>query len=144
MTSIALHLYPLLSNLGRVALRDTVLPRGGGNTIKLPFYVAKGIWFRASFYSLHRDTSVFGKNAESINPDRWENIKPSPWEYFVFGQGNRACLGQQKALVEALYSLVRTAVVFQRIESRYSRPWADAERLTTNVANGCKLALFPV
>lgn len=139
----ALRLYPIFSNLGRVALRDTVLPKGGGTSGKSPVYVAEGTTLIFSFYSLHRDSFVFGEDVESFNPDRWEVIKPGPWEYMVFGQGQRACLGQQKALVEASYLLVRMALAFQRIESRDDQPWAAAERLTTSNANGCKIALIP-
>ena len=78
---------------------------------------------------------------ENFNPNRWDSIKPGLCEFMVFGSGPRACLGQQKALVEASYVLVRTALEFQHLESRDSRPWAAAERLTTSNANGCKVAL---
>ena len=137
-----MRIYPVFSNLARTALCDTTLPVGGGKSAKSPVFVSKGTSLLFSFYSLHRDPSVFGKDVEIFDPDRWDTIKPGPCEFMVFGSGPRACLGQQKALVEASYVLVRTALEFQRIESRDSRPWAAAERLTTSNANGCKIALI--
>lgn len=71
----------------------------------------------AEFYTLHRDKEVYGEDVENFNPDRWESIRPGPWQFMAFGGGQRVCLGQQKALAEASYTLIRLAQAFQRVES---------------------------
>ncbi|MCJ1310667.1 hypothetical protein MMC25_004333 [Agyrium rufum] len=138
----SLRIYPVFSNIVRSVLRDTTLPTGGGASGQSPVFVSKGTTLLFSFYSLHRDPVIFGEDVEVFNPDRWEVIKPGACEFMVFGSGPRACLGQQKALIEASYFLVRMALEFERIESRDSRPWAAAERLTTSNANGCEVAFM--
>ena len=60
----------------------------------------------------------------------------------AFGGGQRACLGQQKALAEASYTLIRLAQTFKRIESRDDREWAGDQKLTAKNAHGCKVAMI--
>ena len=52
-------------------------------------------------------------------------------------------MGQQKALVEASYVLVKIAQNYRHIESRDDKDWKGKMRLTCRNANGCKIALFP-
>ena len=57
------------------------------------------------------------------------NLKFSK-EYLPFNGGPRACLGQQYAMTEALYVIVRFAQEFDRIESRDDSPWKECLGLT--------------
>lgn len=123
-----------------MALRDTKLPVGGGPNQDLPIFVPKGTMVVMSYYSVHRDTSVFGFDVDKFRPDRWDDIHPSQWEFLGFGAGNRACLGQQKALIEASYVLIRFARAFDTIESRDSGDWEGELKMTCKSANGCKVA----
>lgn len=102
----------------------------------------KGTVSEWSQYALHRDPSIFGEDVESFNPDRWNHISPGPWQYMPFGGGPRNCLGQQKVLVEAAYTLARMAVRFETLESRDEKPWKGDIKLTCKNANGCKVALY--
>ena len=57
---------------------------------------------------LHRDTSIWGEDAEEFNPDhttpeRMSTIPPNA--YKPFGTGQRACIGRQFALQEAVLVL---------------------------------------
>ena len=141
LTAEALRLYPIFSNLSRAALRETVLPKGGGPEGKDPILLSKGTTFNGVFYSLHRESSIYGDRSEVFDPDRWNRIKPGPFDFMGFGQGRRMCLGQQKAMVEAAYVLARMALAFEGLESRESRSYAAAERMTTRNAYGCKIAV---
>ncbi|MCD7035827.1 bifunctional cytochrome P450/NADPH--P450 reductase [Metabacillus sp. GX 13764] len=51
---------------------------------------------------LHRDKAVWGENADEFLPERFEDMSRIPQHAFKpFGNGQRACIGQQFALHEA-------------------------------------------
>ena len=53
---------------------------------------------------LHRDPTVWGPDAEAFDPDRFarERARTLPSNaYKPFGNGQRACIGQQFAMQEA-------------------------------------------
>ena len=140
---IALRLYPIFPILARAALNDSILPVGGGSRGDQPVSTPAGTKILVDFYTLHRDETVYGENVEEFKPDRWDSIKPGPWQFMAFGGGQRACLGQQKALTEASYTLIKLARAFKRVESRDDREWAGDQKLTARNAHGCKIALIP-
>ncbi|KAI9371382.1 cytochrome P450 [Aspergillus egyptiacus] len=52
---------------------------------------------------MHRDETVFGKDAAEFNPDRWlnaERAKSMNKYLFTFGYGARVCLGKDVAMME--------------------------------------------
>ncbi|GAP92080.1 putative cytochrome P450 [Rosellinia necatrix] len=136
-----LRLYPIFPLLGRVALRDTILPAGGGPNHDHPIFVPKGSPVVMAYYALHRNTSVFGDDIEAFKPERWNSLKPRQWEFLGFGSGDRACLGQQKATIEAAYVLARFAREFWMLKSRDARDWKGELKLTCKSAHGCKVVV---
>ncbi|KAI1407141.1 cytochrome P450 [Hypoxylon sp. FL1857] len=137
-----LRLYPIFPLLGRVALRDTILPVGGGPSHNCPIFVPKGSPVVMAYYALHRNTSVFGDDIEAFRPERWNSVTPGHWEFMGFGNGDRACLGQEKALIEAAYVLARLSREFAKLESRDARDWKGELKLTCKSAHGCKIAVY--
>jgi len=138
----ALRMYPILPNLNRMSLQTTSLPTGGGPDGKSPIYVPKGTMFSTSAYVLQRDPAVWGPDATEFKPERWENnFKPGPGEFIPFGAGPRTCMGQQKALIEAAYVVIRMMQEFSAIESRDDREWAGQLQLTAKNAYGCLVSL---
>jgi cytochrome P450 len=101
----------------RVAIRDTVLPRGGGPNEDQPIYVPKGASVIFASYYAHRDKPVWGEDATEFWPERWEDPATARhgWNYIPFNGGPRICLGQQFALSEAAYTLVRLCHEFEHI-----------------------------
>jgi cytochrome P450 len=128
--------------MGRVCLRDTTLPVGGGPSQIEPIFVPKGTSTLTSFFTLHRNEAVFGPDALDFVPDRWNTIHPTSYEYMAFGAGQRACLGKEKVLAEAAFVLARLAQHFKVFETRDEKPWKGQLILTAKNLNGCKLALF--
>lgn len=63
---------PLVPNKGRIALQDTILPTGGGVSGKSPIFIKKGTIYQTNSYVLHRDTGLWGLDAETFRPERWE------------------------------------------------------------------------
>ncbi|KAI1737765.1 cytochrome P450 [Xylaria scruposa] len=137
-----LRLYPIFPLLGRVALRDTILPVGGGHNHDRRIFVPMGSAVVMAYYAPHRNTSVFGNEIETFKSERWDSVKPQQWEFLGFGNGDRACLGQQKALIEAAYVLARFAREFPKLESRDTRDWKGELKLTCKSAHGCKIAVY--
>ena len=65
---------------------------------------------------LHRDKSVWGENAEEFNPDNFskEAVAARPVNaYKPFGNGQRACIGRQFAMQEAVLVM---GMILQRFE----------------------------
>lgn len=115
---------------------------GGGPDGKSPVFVPKGRVVAYSVYSMHRRTDIYGPDAEEFKPERWENLRPG-WGYLPFNGGPRICVGQQFALTEAGYTIVRLMQTFDSIEARDDRPWNEGLQLTMSVGNGVKVALTP-
>lgn len=135
-------MYPVLPNIFRTALKSTSLPTGGGPDGKSPIYIPKGTMFSTSAYAIHRDTATWGPDAAEFKPERWDNnFKPGPGEYIPFGYGPRVCMGQQKALVESGYIVVRMVQEFSVIESHDEKEWMGQVQLTAKNANGCLVSL---
>ena len=137
------RLNPSIGQMNRAALRDTVLPTGGGPDGTSPIFVKKGTLLTTSFYALHRLPSFFGADATEWRPERWDNLKVEHWSYLPFGGGPRICVGQQLALTEVSYAVVRIVAQFPRIERadpvlEFVEDW----KITTVSANGAKVKLF--
>jgi len=89
----SLRLWPVVPGNTRIAIRDTVLPLGGGPDEKSPILVPKGTPVGYSVWSMHRRTDFYGEDALQYKPERWETLRPS-WEYLPFNGGPRICIGK--------------------------------------------------
>ncbi|CAG8977313.1 hypothetical protein HYALB_00012718 [Hymenoscyphus albidus] len=135
-----LRLYPVFPVLARVALKDTKLPVGGGKNQTEPVFVPRGTNVIMSYYAIHHDANIYGDDVEEFIPGRWDHIHPDQYQFLPFGAGQRACLGQPKALVEAAYVVARLAERYEILECRDKEPWEGEIKLTCKSANGCKVA----
>lgn len=138
---LAFRLFPPFPILHRIALHDTTLPSGGGQTGTEPIFVMAGSRATTCTYSLHRNTGIFGPNTEDFKPDRWNSIQPQPWEFLPFSYGARSCLGQDKARIEAAYILCVMAQRFAKLESRDDRAWKGESKLSVRNAHGVLVGL---
>jgi len=93
----AMRLFPLVPINGRRALRDTVLPTGGGPDLTQPIAVKKGEQVGYSSYVMHRRKDIWGSNSDDFVPSRWEGRKLG-WEFIPFSGGPRVCLGRKFSL----------------------------------------------
>jgi cytochrome P450 len=145
-----LRLYPVVPIDGRRALKDTTLPVGGGPDGTGRIYVKEGTQIDYSVYIMHRRKDLWGADADEFKPERW-NGRKSGWEYLPFNGGPRICIGQQFALTEAGYSVVRLVQRFETIEG-VGNSWESKEQggmgyvrnalsLTTCPADGVKLRM---
>jgi hypothetical protein len=78
----------------RIALKDTTLPRGGGEDGSKPIFVREGIQVLIPTYALQHRPDIWGDDVEDFRPERWEGRKTG-WEWIPFGGGPRKCLGRK-------------------------------------------------
>ena len=52
-------------------------------------------------------------------PERWDHWTPKAWTYIPFNGGPRICIGQQFALTEMAYTVVRILQTYERMECRH-------------------------
>lgn len=138
----ALRLYPVVPINVRMASKDTHLPLGGGPDGKSPLHVHKGEDIMYSVYTMHRLPETFGPDAEEFRPERWEKTRPG-WGYLPFNGGPRICIGQQFALTEAAYTIVRILQEFETIESRDPRPFEEYLNITMSSFHGTMVSMVP-
>jgi cytochrome P450 len=97
-----LRLWPTAPGFARTPLERTVLSTG--------HVMEPGDWAVVMLPAVHRDPEAWGDDAESFDPDRFlpERARGrAPHSYKPFGTGERACIGRQFALHEAVLVLAR-------------------------------------
>lgn len=94
-----LRLYPSVPVNSRTAVRDTILPVGGGPDLQSPVFVPKGAAVAYSVYAMHRRPDFYGMDAEMFRPERWDDDMPMNRDpvnarmgYLPFNGGPRVCL----------------------------------------------------
>lgn len=88
-----LRLYPAGPSIQRVAVRDTVLPRGGRPDGSSPIAVPKNSTVQLGIYLAHRHKDIWGENADEFVPERWEGRKKG-YDFIPFIAGRQICLGR--------------------------------------------------
>ena len=144
-----LRLYPPVPLNNRTALKTTILPRGGGPEGTSPILVRRGEVVIFSQYVNARRKNIYGPDADDFRPERWEEPQSSDigWAYFPFNGGPRACLGQDFALFEIYYTVIRLLQRYPLIKlpaSEASEPTGtEKQRLTLVLSStdGCVVEL---
>lgn len=140
-----LRLYPSVPVNSRAAVKTTTLPVGGGPTGTAPVLVRKGEAVGYCVYAMHRRKDIYGPDADEFRPERWENdaLKNVGWGYLPFNGGPRICLGQDFALLEAGFTIVRLLQTFEtidRTEKSFRLPLGEEKQVLTLVVSsgdGC-------
>lgn len=129
----------------RIAIRDTILPTGGGQDGTCPVYVPRGTFVVIPNNSLHHDPEIWGADALEFRPGRWAERKVRPWEFIPFLGGPRICPAQQMVTIQCTYVLVKLAREFETIESRdlVHEYIEEAQLLLTESRNGVLIGLTP-
>lgn len=142
-----LRLHLAASRISRVALRDTILPVGGGDDGRSPLFVFEGQSAEMDLYTLQRDPKVWGPDAHEFKPSRWDEGRPlweAKWQYEPFLGGTRMCPAQGQVLVQLAYLLVRVVQEFRYIENRDKEiSYVEEIKMTVESRNGIKIALTP-
>src|SRR5271170_2827863 len=91
-------------------MRTTMLPTGGGPDGNSPILIRRGEVVVFSSYVNSRRKNIYGPDANEFRSERWETgeLADIGWAYFPFNGGPRTCLGQDFAMMEVSYTLIRT------------------------------------
>ena len=145
----SLRLFPPVPLNNRTAIRTTMLPRGGGPDGNAPILVRRGELVVFSQYVNSRRKNIYGPDANDFLPERWEqDPNRFGWAYFPFNGGPRACLGQDFALMEVSYTIVRMLQAFSSItllpHETNEPPGTERQQLTLvlSSAEGCEMNLI--
>ena len=148
----SLRLYPIVPENNRTAIRDTSIPLGGGPDGKSPVFVRKGTMVHWSSWGMHRRPDLYGDDAEEFRPERWldsdgpdgkKGLRVS-WEYLPFNGGPRICIGQQFALMEVSYLIVKLVRAFEGVEPcNKDSTWRENVSIIVAVDSDVNVVLKP-
>lgn len=117
-----LRLYPVVPFNVRSALVDTTLPHGGGADRMSPTGCPKGTTIGYSTLAMQRRRDLYPPISPSFPydpldwvPERWTTWTPKSWNFIPFNGGPRICIGQQFAMVEMGYTIVRILQAFDQV-----------------------------
>lgn len=116
-----LRLYPAVPYNVRTALEDTTIP---GRPGKPDIAVLKDDPVAYSPFMLQRNRALYPPTSEDFadplifSPERWYTWQPKSWEFIPFNGGPRICVGQNFAMTEMAYFLVRIVQRYERLEYR--------------------------
>ncbi|KAK6067841.1 cytochrome p450 alkane hydroxylase [Seiridium cupressi] len=119
-----LRMYPAVPYNIRTALEDTTLPGPSGQP---NISVVEGDSVVYSSLSMQRCAALYPDRTEKgeklpdpaiFEPERWDKWTPKPWTYVPFNGGPRICVGQNFAMTEMAYCVVRILQKFDRLEYR--------------------------
>ena len=127
----------------RIAIRDTVLPRGGGPDGSAPTFVPKGTMVTLSNQPKYRDPKIWGEDVEAFRPGRYEG-KVLGWDFTPFFGGPRICPAQQLVISQSVYLLIRLTREFETMENRDEVfEYVEQIKINAESGNGVKVALHP-
>ena len=127
----------------RRAVRNTILPVGGGPDGKSPIFVEKSTLCAVNNWGLHHDRDICGDDVREFKPERWEGRRVG-WEFIPFLGGARICMAQQQVLTQTVYVLVRLVREFKEMENRDPvLEYVEFTKMTTESRNGVKISLVP-
>ena len=146
--SETLRLYPVVPFNVRLALKDTTLPVGGGKDGLSPIGILKDTPIGYSTLVMQRRPDLTPDSVETFSPERWQTWQPKPWNYIPFNGGPRICIGQQFALTEMGYTIVRLLQRYERVENFMGpvdggKPCLKAE-IVLQPGQGVRVGFFPV
>jgi cytochrome P450 len=138
-----LRLWTVVPGNSRRSTKITTLPRGGGPDGQSPVIIPANTEVNYSIHVTHRRKDLWGPDAEEFKPERFQGRKPG-WEFLPFNGGPRICIGQQFALTEASYVVVRLLQRFDKLqpaEGQLANPVRSRLTLTSCPANPVTLKM---
>jgi cytochrome P450 len=97
-----------------------------------PFQIPSRVEIISSQYVTHRLPEIY-RDPQRFDPDRWETLKPTQFEYFPFGSITHHCLGKH-------YVNLELTIVLAMLLQRYRLTVAPGARVDRRVSIGLEPA----
>ncbi|KAK2766306.1 hypothetical protein FQN54_007823 [Arachnomyces sp. PD_36] len=129
-----MRIYPVVPFNVRHSLKPTTLPRGGGPDGRDPIGIRADTRIVYSTMYMQRRPDLYPPPPNPLSPtsekqgsvpyfdpskfipERWlSSWSPKPWQFIPFNGGPRICIGQQFAMVEMGYTIVRILQEYERV-----------------------------
>lgn len=128
----------------RTAIRDTILPRGGGLDGSSTVFIPQGTVVAVNMYPTNHDREFWGEDVEAYKPSRFEDTKIGTWDFEPFLGGPRRCPAQEMVITQGVYLLVRMVREFETIENRDAcMEYVERIKMLCESRNGAQVALHP-
>ena len=72
-----------------MAVKDTVLPLGGGSDGQSPIFIPARTIVQYTVYNMHRRQDLYGADADEFRPERWKHLHPK-WVHLTSSTRLRA------------------------------------------------------
>lgn len=131
-----MRLYPAVPFNIRTCLENSTLPGRPGQP---DIATLKGDHVIYSTLAMQRRKELYPPASETFadpaifSPERWEHWTPKPWQFVPFNGGPRICIGQNFAMTEMAFMMIRLLQKYERLE--YRGDWA-AQYLKADIV-GC-------
>ncbi|GFP59437.1 cytochrome P450 52A1 [Trichoderma asperellum] len=131
-----MRLYPAVPFNIRTCLENSTLPGLPGQP---DIATLKGDHIIYSTLAMQRRKELYPPVSETFadpaifSPERWDHWTPKPWQFVPFNGGPRICIGQNFAMTEMAFMMIRLLQKYERIE--YRGDWA-AQYLKADIV-GC-------
>jgi cytochrome P450 len=86
----------------RVCIRDTTLPRGGGEDKMQPVFLRKGQRILIANHAMQHRHDIWGSDVSEFKPERWQDRKVG-FEFVPFGAGPRKCIGRKSYIQQPTF-----------------------------------------
>lgn len=133
-----LRLYPVVPYNVREAHVDTTLPRGAGPAGLDPVALKAKTSVGYSTLMMQRRRDLYPPISETFPydplewvPERWATWTPKSWNFIPFNGGPRICIGQNFAMTEMAYVLIRFFQTFETLQDYGNKPILKAEIVLT-------------
>lgn len=123
----------------RICVKDTTLPRGGGEDGHMPIFVRKGDMVQVTKTVQQRNPEYWGEDADDFRPERFVGLKPF-WDFVPFSGGPRRCPAQMMVMTEGAYMLARLVLQYSRVEARDANPYKAIMRIGPSNKTGVLVA----
>merc|ERR1711959_52705 len=95
----AMRLVPPAGGVARMANGDQLLQG--------KWRIPNGMMCMIGIMAVHYDKKLWGQDADTFRPERWENGPPHKYAFMPFAVGPRACTGREFTLIEQKITFVK-------------------------------------
>ncbi|KAF7957525.1 hypothetical protein EAE96_003102 [Botrytis aclada] len=112
-----------------------------------PYLIPPNATISIQAWSLHRNPTIFGDDAETFRPERWfedeDRVREMERGFLAFGKGGRACTGRDLALAEMRHLIQRIYTQYRtKIKEGYEADMEMEDQIVSSRPRGQECMLM--